>query len=122
PGRTGAGQPHDPGTPARRRRRPAHHAWRLRRATGAHAHAGVERRATGGAGMMLSAARALVARDLRLLWRRRGDAMQPALFALLVLVLFALALGSDRKLLGVVAGGALWVAVLLRSEERRVGK
>ena len=63
--------------------------------------------------MMLSAARALVARDLRLLWRRRGDAMQPALFALLVLVLFALALGSDRKLLSLVAGGALWVAVLL---------
>ena len=63
--------------------------------------------------MMWSAAKALVLRDLRLLWRRRGDALQPALFALLVLVLFALALGSDRKLLGLVAGGALWVAVLL---------
>ena len=46
--------------------------------------------------MMWSAAKALVLRDLRLLWRRRGDALQPALFALLVLVLFALALGSDR--------------------------
>ena len=45
--------------------------------------------------MMWSAARAMVLRDLRLLWRRRGDALQPALFALLVLVLFALALGSD---------------------------
>ena len=63
--------------------------------------------------MMWSAAKALVLRDLHLLWRRRGDALQPALFALLVLVLFALALGSDRKLLGLVAGGALWVAVLL---------
>ena len=28
--------------------------------------------------MMLSAARALILRDLRLLWRRRGDALQPA--------------------------------------------
>ncbi|MDQ2702271.1 MAG: heme exporter protein CcmB [Pseudomonadota bacterium] len=63
--------------------------------------------------MMWSAARALMLRDLRLLWRRRGDALQPALFALLVLVLFALALGSDPQLLSRVAGGALWVAVLL---------
>ena len=38
-------------------------------------------------------ARALAGRDLRLLWRRRGDALQPLLFALLVVVLFALALG-----------------------------
>lgn len=60
-----------------------------------------------------AAARALVARDLRLLWRRRGDALQPALFALLVLVLFALALGSDARLLARVGGGAIWVAVLL---------
>src|SRR5690606_2913372 len=88
PGRAGTGQPHDPGAPARWRRRPPHHPRRLRRTAGAHADAGVEQRATGGAAMMFSAAKALVARDLRLLWRRRGDAMQPALFALLVLVLF----------------------------------
>src|SRR5690606_28079273 len=113
PGRTGAGQPHDPGAPARRRRCPAHDPRRLRGPAGTHPRAGVEQRATGAAAMMFSAARALVARDLRLLWRRRGDAMQPALFALLVLVLFALGLGSDRKLLGLVAGGVLWVAVLL---------
>ncbi len=62
---------------------------------------------------MPAAARALVVRDLRLLWRRRGDALQPALFALLVLVLFALALGSDAALLARVGGGAIWVAVLL---------
>ncbi|HAU80581.1 MAG TPA: heme exporter protein CcmB, partial [Stenotrophomonas sp.] len=42
-------------------------------------------------------ARALVARDMRLLWRRRGDALQPLLFALLVVVLFALALGRDPE-------------------------
>lgn len=62
---------------------------------------------------MWQAARALAVRDLQLLWRRRGDALQPALFALLVLVLFALALGNDRPMLGRVAPGALWVAVLL---------
>ena len=62
---------------------------------------------------MWSAARALAVRDLQLLWRRRGDALQPALFALLVLVLFALALGNDRAMLARVAPGALWVAVLL---------
>jgi len=59
------------------------------------------------------AARALVVRDLRLLWRRRGDALQPALFALLVIVLFALALGSEPATLAKVAPGVLWVAVLL---------
>ena len=62
---------------------------------------------------MRQAAHALVVRDLRLLWRRRGDALQPALFALLVLVLFALALGNDPAMLARVAPGALWVAVLL---------
>ncbi len=59
------------------------------------------------------AARALLVRDLRLLWRRRGDALQPALFALLVVVLFALALGGDAEALAPVAAGVLWLAVLL---------
>lgn len=63
--------------------------------------------------MMWSAARALLLRDMHLLWRRRGDALQPALFALLVIVLFALALGSDRATLARVAPGVLWVSVLL---------
>jgi heme exporter protein B len=63
--------------------------------------------------MMLSAAKALVVRDLRLLWRRRGDALQPALFALLVIVLFTLALGNETQVLSKVAAGVLWVAVLL---------
>ncbi|MCD9033150.1 heme exporter protein CcmB [Luteimonas sp. Y-2-2-4F] len=59
------------------------------------------------------AAAALAARDLRLLWRRRGDALQPALFALLVVVLFGLALGGDADTLAGVAAGVLWVSVLL---------
>lgn len=63
--------------------------------------------------MMASAARALLMRDLRLLWRRRGDAMQPALFALLVVVLFALAIGGEARALSKVAPAVLWVAVLL---------
>jgi len=63
--------------------------------------------------MMASAARALVARDARLLWRRRGDALQPALFALLVVVLFALALGGEARALERVAAPVLWLASLL---------
>jgi heme exporter protein B len=62
---------------------------------------------------MPASARALLLRDLRLLWRRRGDALQPALFALLVVVLFALALGGEREALAPVAAPVLWVAVLL---------
>jgi len=62
---------------------------------------------------MWPAARALMARDLRLLWRRRGDALQPALFALLVVVLFALALGGEAQALAKVASAVLWLAVLL---------
>ena len=62
---------------------------------------------------LMGSAKALMLRDLRLLWRRRGDALQPALFALLVVVLFALALGGEPQTLAAVAGAVLWVAVLL---------
>ena len=63
--------------------------------------------------MMRSAAIALLKRDARLLWRRRGDSLQPALFALLVVVLFALALGGEQQALARVAAPVLWLAVLL---------
>ena len=63
--------------------------------------------------MMWSAAKALITRDLRLLWRRRGDSLQPALFALLVVMLFALALGGEAQALANVAAAVLWLAVLL---------
>ncbi|MCK7595200.1 heme exporter protein CcmB [Pseudomarimonas salicorniae] len=56
---------------------------------------------------------ALCGRDLRLLWRRRGDAAQPVLFALLVIMLFPLALGARPELLRGIAPGIIWVAVLL---------
>jgi len=62
---------------------------------------------------LLATAAALIRRDLQLLWQRRGDALQPALFALLVIALFALALGSERATLAQLAPGVLWVAVLL---------
>ncbi len=62
---------------------------------------------------LLDAARALLARDLKLLWRRRGDAAQPILFALLVVALFALALGGNPDLLQQVSAAELWLSVML---------
>lgn len=62
---------------------------------------------------LIGAGRALMVRDLRLLWRRRGDSLQPALFAVLVVVLFALALGGEAAKLASVASAVLWLAVLL---------
>ena len=62
---------------------------------------------------LLAAGRAQAARDLRLVWRRRGDAAQSLLFALMVLALFPLALGADPQQLARIAPGVLWVAVLL---------
>ena len=66
-------------------------------------------------GLAASAA-SLVRRDLHILWRRRSDALQPALFAVLVVVLFALALGAEEKLLPKVASAVLWLAVLLAGQ------
>ena len=62
---------------------------------------------------MLAATRAQLTRDLRLVWRRRGDAAQPVLFAVMVVALFPLALGAEREKLAQLAPGVLWVAVLL---------
>jgi len=62
---------------------------------------------------LASSAAALLTRDLRLLWRRRGDAFQPALFAVLVVVLFALGLGGEKDALARAASAVVWVAVLL---------
>jgi len=65
---------------------------------------------------LVGSAKALMVRDLRLLWRRRGDALQPALFALLVVVLFALALGGEAQILARVASAVMWLAVLLAGQ------
>lgn len=60
-----------------------------------------------------TACRALLGRDLRLLWRRRGDAINPVLFALLVISLFPFALGPEANVLARIAPAVIWVALLL---------
>jgi len=60
-----------------------------------------------------SALRALLRRDLVLVWRRRGDALQPVMFAVLTITMFPLALGADPVLLARIAAGVIWVAVVL---------
>ncbi len=62
---------------------------------------------------LAAAAAAQLRRDLRLVWRRRGDALQPVLFAVMVISLFPLALGAEPVLLGRVAPAVLWIAILL---------
>lgn len=64
-------------------------------------------------GTHTSACLALVRRDLLLSWRRRGDALNPVLFALMVVVLFPLALGPEPNQLARMAGGVVFVALLL---------
>jgi len=62
-----------------------------------------------------AAALALLRRDLLLLWRLRADAVNPLLFALMVATLFPLALGPEAQMLARVAGGIIWVSVVLAS-------
>lgn len=64
-------------------------------------------------GTPLSACRALLARDLRLIWRRRGDALNPMLFAVMVVALFPFALGPEPQVLQRIAPGTVLVALLL---------
>lgn len=56
---------------------------------------------------------AVLRRDALLVWRRRGDAAQPVLFAVLVVALFPLALGPEQPTLARIAPGIIWVAALL---------
>ncbi len=55
----------------------------------------------------------VAAKDLRIEWRSRVGINQIAPFALLILVLFAFALGPDGGLLSKATPGLYWVAVLL---------
>lgn len=57
----------------------------------------------------------LLQRDALGLWRRRGELLNPILFALMVATLFPLALGPEAGRLARVAGGVAWVIVLLAS-------
>lgn len=65
------------------------------------------------AGSTLGACAALVRRDLTLVWRRRGDAANPILFALIVVALFPLSIGPEPEQLRRIAAGVVFVAVLL---------
>ena len=58
-------------------------------------------------------AAAQLRRDLALVWARRGDALQPVLFAVMVASLFPLALGAEPGKLAPLAAGIVWVCVLL---------
>lgn len=62
---------------------------------------------------LISSAGALIRRDAQLAWRRRGDALQPVWFAVLVIALFAIALNAESALLQKVSVAVIWVAVLL---------
>ncbi|HTY51293.1 MAG TPA: heme exporter protein CcmB [Steroidobacteraceae bacterium] len=60
-----------------------------------------------------TAARALLARDLRLALRRRDQLVQPLAFFALVTTLFPLAVSPESSQLRMLAPGALWVGALL---------
>ncbi|MEZ2418845.1 heme exporter protein CcmB [Luteibacter sp. RCC_6_2] len=60
-----------------------------------------------------AACAALLRRDLTLAWRRRGDIALPVLYAVIVATLFPFALGPDPALLSRIAGGVVFVTVLL---------
>jgi len=64
-------------------------------------------------GTTAAACIALLRRDIVLTWRRRGDALNPLLFAVMVVSLFPFALGPEAETLARIAAGTIFVAVLL---------
>jgi len=64
-------------------------------------------------GTTSAACAALLRRDFALVWRRRGDALNPLLFAVIVVALFPFALGPEADMLARIAAGTIFVAVLL---------
>jgi len=65
------------------------------------------------AGTTGAACTAVLVRDFALVWRRRGDALNPLLFAIIVVALFPLALGPEEAVLERIAAGTIFVAMLL---------
>lgn len=63
----------------------------------------------------LEAARLVLARDLRLAFRRPGELLQPLVFFAIVTTLFPLAITPELSQLRHVAPGVVWVAALLSS-------
>lgn len=66
-------------------------------------------------GSVMSAFFGVMRRDALSLWRRRADALNPIWFAAIVVTLFPLALGPEAAKLARIAGGVIWVIVLLAS-------
>ncbi|HET7921181.1 MAG TPA: heme exporter protein CcmB, partial [Gammaproteobacteria bacterium] len=60
-----------------------------------------------------SALIALIRRDLRLAYRRRGEMLTPLMFFVMVTALFPLGLNPEPALLRTLAPGVIWVAALL---------
>jgi len=65
------------------------------------------------AGTTSAACVAILRRDLALTWVRRGDALNPLMFAIIVVALFPFALGPEAETLARIAAGTIFVAVLL---------
>jgi heme exporter protein B len=63
----------------------------------------------------LAAARLVLARDLRLALRKRGQFVQPLAFFAIVTTLFPLSISPELARLREIASGVLWVAALLAS-------
>src|ERR1700716_779371 len=63
----------------------------------------------------LEAARLVLARDIRLALRKRGQLIQPLVFFAIVTTLFPLGISPELSRLRDVAPGVLWVAALLSS-------
>jgi heme exporter protein B len=57
----------------------------------------------------------MLRRDIRLAWRRPGDALNLLFFFLVVVSLFPLGVGAAPELLRQIAPGVLWVSALLAS-------
>jgi len=58
---------------------------------------------------------ALIARDLRLVWRRPGDVAVVLAFFVVATVLFPLGIGPEPNTLARIAAGVLWCAALFAS-------
>jgi heme exporter protein B len=71
--------------------------------------------APGAAASAMDAARLVLARDLRLAFRRGSELLQPLIFFAIVTTLFPLAVSPDLARLREIAPGVLWVAALLAS-------
>lgn len=55
----------------------------------------------------------LLHRDIIIAYRHRGERLSPLLFFIIVVSLFAVALGDQPKTLGLAAPGVIWISALL---------